>query len=61
MRLEVPHIPHKYTRYDFMIVLPPSASADVIPRLLRESIERDFEVDVTHEDGTPPTLTVRSR
>ena len=61
VRLDVPHIPHKYTRYDFMIVLPHSASGDVIPRLLRESIERDFEVDVTHEDGDPPTLTVRSR
>src|SRR5688500_10003182 len=43
-------------RYDFTIVLPSTDSTEIIPRLLREAIERDFNVEVTREGGDPPTL-----
>ena len=48
-------------RYDFTIVLPSADSPEIIPRLLREAIERDFNVEVSREDGDPPTLIIKSR
>jgi hypothetical protein len=48
-------------RYDFTIVLPSTDSREIIPRLLREAIERDFNVEVTREEGEPPTLIIKSR
>jgi hypothetical protein len=48
-------------RYDFTIVLPLTDSPEIIPRLLREAIERDFNVEVTRDEGDPPTLIVTSR
>ena len=48
-------------RYDFTIVLPSTDSQEIIPRLLREAIERDFNVEVTRQEGEPPTLIIKSR
>ena len=48
-------------RYDFTIVLPSTDSPEIIPRLLREAIERDFNVEVTREDGDPLALMIKSR
>ena len=48
-------------RYDFMIVLPHTDQAEMIPGLLREAIQEQLDVNVTREDGDPPTLTVRPR
>jgi ATP-dependent Clp protease ATP-binding subunit ClpA len=48
-------------RYDFMIVLPPTDDAEMIPRLLREAIQEQLDVNVTREDGDPPAVIVRPR
>jgi hypothetical protein len=48
-------------RYDFMIVLPPTDSPEIIPGLLREAIQEQLDVNVTREDGDPPTVIVRPR
>ena len=48
-------------RYDFTIALPSTDSPEIIPRLLREAIERDFNVEVVREEGDPPTLIIKSR
>jgi ATP-dependent Clp protease ATP-binding subunit ClpA len=48
-------------RYDFTIVLAPTDSPEIIPQLLREAIERDFNVEVTREAGELPGLTVKPR
>jgi len=58
--LDVPDIDDR-TRYDFTIVLPPDDSPGIVPELLRESIQRDFGVAVTREDGPPPRLVVTAR
>ena len=50
-----------HVRYDFTVVLPSIDSPEIIPRLLREAIERDFNVEVTREEGDPPTLVIKSR
>jgi hypothetical protein len=55
--LNVPDIDNR-TRYDFTIVLPSDDSTGIVPELLRESIQRDFGVVVTREDGPPPRLVV---
>jgi hypothetical protein len=57
VELDVPDIDES-TRYDFTIVLPPDDSPGILPELLRESIQRDFSVVVTREDGPPPRLVV---
>jgi ATP-dependent Clp protease ATP-binding subunit ClpA len=59
VRIEAPAVDVR--RYDFMIVLPPSDSPEIIPGLLREAIQEQLDVSVTREDGDPPTLTVRPR
>jgi hypothetical protein len=48
-------------RYDFTIVLPPADSPEIIPQLLREALERDFNIEVTREAGERPGLTVTPR
>ena len=59
VRIEAPAVDVRC--YDFMIVLPHTDQAEMIPRLLRESIQEQLEVNVTREDGDPPTLIVRPR
>lgn len=61
MSLDAPHIQDPQTRYDFLIVLPPVDGPERVPALLRESIQEQFGVDVTREDGNPPMLVVKSR
>jgi hypothetical protein len=61
VRLVSPRHQDEHARYDFMVALPTTDSPDIIPRLLRESIERDLQVEVTREDGDEPTLIVRPR
>ena len=58
VRIEAPAV--DVPCYDFMIVLPRADQAEMIPRLLRESIQAQLDVNVS-EDGDPPTLTVRPR
>jgi ATP-dependent Clp protease ATP-binding subunit ClpA len=58
VRIEAPAV--DVPCYDFMIVLPRADQAEMIPRLLRESIQEQLDVNVS-EDGDPPTLTVRPR
>jgi hypothetical protein len=61
VKLAAPRDHDLNTRYDFMIVLPATTGTDAIPRLLREAIERELDVEVTREDGDPPTLIIRPR
>jgi len=60
VRLEAPQLDPR-TRYNFAVVLPHTERPDVIPELLQEAIQRDFEVTVTRGDGEPPALVVRPR
>jgi hypothetical protein len=48
-------------RYDFTIVLPSTDTPQIIPRLLRQAIERDFNVEVTREEGERPKLIITAR
>ena len=49
------------TRYNFAIVLPHADSMELVPELLRETIQRDFAVDVSPAGGQPPTLVIKGR
>ena len=59
--LEAPHIQDPQARYDFLLVLPAGDGPERIPALLRESIQEQFGVEVTREDGDLPALRVKSR
>ena len=61
VKLAAPRTHDERVRYDFTIVLPHDDDSDVVPRLLREAIERDLEVEVTRGDGDQATLIVRPR
>ena len=61
VRLDSPREHDESTRYDFMIALPKAAGQDVIPELLRDAIQQQLGVDVTRDDGDPPTIVVRPR
>ena len=62
VRLDSPREHDESLRYDFMITLPKGESpASVIPQLLREAIQQQLSVDVTREDGDPPTIVVTPR
>lgn len=61
VRLDSPREHDESMRYDFMIALPQIDGADVIPGLLREAIQKQLDVDVTREDGDPPTIVVTPR
>ncbi len=60
VRIEVPRLDQR-TRYNFTVVLPHSESHDIIPELLQEAIQRDFEVTVARGDSEPSILVVRAR
>ena len=49
------------TRYNFAIVLPHTDSAEIVPELLRDAIQRDFAVVVSPTGGEPQTLVVQGR
>ena len=59
VRVDVPELDER-TRYNFTIVLPPAESMDVIPQLLQDAIQRDFEVVVSRDEETPG-LVVKGR
>ncbi len=49
------------TRYNFSIVLPHTESLDIVPQLVQEAVERDFNVEVVREDGELPAFVVKAR
>jgi ATP-dependent Clp protease ATP-binding subunit ClpA len=59
--LDAPQIQAADTRYDFLIVLPAVDGPERVPALLRGSLQEQFGVNVTREDGDPPRLMVKSR
>ena len=59
VRVDVPELDER-TRYNFTIVLPHAESVDVIPQLLQDAIQRDFEVVVSRDEETPG-LVVKGR
>jgi ATP-dependent Clp protease ATP-binding subunit ClpA len=59
VRVDVPDLDER-TRYNFTIVLPHAESKDVVPQLLQDAIQRDFEVVVSRDEETSG-LVVKSR
>jgi hypothetical protein len=59
VRVDVPELDER-TRYNFTIVLPHAESLTIIPQLLQEAIQRDFEVVVSRDEETPG-LVVKGR
>jgi len=60
VEVDAPNIDES-TRYDFTIVLPADDSPGIVPNLLQDSIQRDFDVDVTRDEGPPPRLKVTGK
>ena len=49
VKIEAPTLDER-TRYNFSVVLPHTERPDIIPQLLQEAIQRDFDVDVAKAD-----------
>ena len=58
VRVDVPELDEQ-TRYNFTVVLPHATDLAVIPQLLQEAIQRDFEVNVVRDGES--RLVVQSR